>query len=189
MPQFDTYIENRTIRMLSYSILSELEGFFYLGKCAVFCFCTLVSKSAIAVHLTIVILPLWMHSLASLNEVNENLGVDSIKYLANKLSHPIFPEPSDWIFGLFFSLFQLLFWVPTFLEDIVVILSRMIKHIDIKAETYQANTWYSDICLCYTFLRLTWLWYVYSDLQTLTLQTAQQVLISDYVHPNYFLTH
>lgn len=80
--------------------------FFYLGKCAVFCFCTLVSKSAIAVHLTIVILPLWMHSLASLNEVNENLGVDSIKYLANKLSHPIFPKPSDWIFGLFFLYFS-----------------------------------------------------------------------------------
>lgn len=45
-----------------------------------------------------------MHSLASLNEVNENLGVDSIKYLANKLSHPIFPKPSDCIFGLFFSI-------------------------------------------------------------------------------------
>lgn len=130
-----------------------------------------------------------MHSLASLNEVNENLGVDSIKYLANKLSHPNFSQAFRLDFWLVFSLFQLLFWVPTFLEDIVVILSRMIKHIDIKAETYQANTWYSDICLCYTFLRLTWLWYVYSDLQTLTLQTAQQVLISDYVHPNYFLTH
>lgn len=78
MPQFDTYIENWTIRMLTYSILSELESF-YFESVQCFVFCTLVSKSAIAVHLTIVIFPLWMHSLASLNEVNENWGVDSIK--------------------------------------------------------------------------------------------------------------